>query len=174
MQGASPLASPGLNPFAALVRPAPGERTISNAAVALATDSSISPGPPSPWLPALPIENRLLSFLRRTAGSAPRRLPALQVEPVPRRFSPLGYLFGRLCKCRRRFTVIPAFSAKSAHGNAISFIQKQCPLLFPLLAHSRHGNQSSFPAENIKTTGKIHEALFVSFLGAKIGVNIPF
>ena len=38
---------------AALAIPAPGERTISNAAVALATDSSISPGPPSPWLPAL-------------------------------------------------------------------------------------------------------------------------
>ena len=36
------------------------------------------------------------------------------------------------------------------------FIQKQRPLLFPLLAHSRHSKQSSFPAENIKTTEKIH------------------
>ena len=53
-------------------------------------------------------------------------------------------------------TVIPAFSAKSVVGNAISFIQKQRPLLFPLLAHSRHSKQSSFPAENRKTTEKIH------------------
>ena len=30
-----------------------------------ATDSSISPGPPSPWLPALLIGNRFLSFLRQ-------------------------------------------------------------------------------------------------------------
>ncbi len=36
---------------ALFARPAPGEGTISNAAVASATDSSISPGPPSPWLP---------------------------------------------------------------------------------------------------------------------------
>ena len=71
-------------------------------------------------------------------------------------------------------TFTTAFSAKSVVGNAISFIQKQRPLLFSLLAHSRHSKQSSFPAENIKTTGKIHLALFVSFLGAKIGVNIPF
>ena len=70
--------------------------------------------------------------------------------------------------------VITAFSAKFVVGNAVSIIQKQRPLLFPLLAHSRHSKQSSFPAENIKTTGKIHLALFVSFLGAKIGVNIPF
>ena len=69
---------------------------------------------------------------------------------------------------------IPAFSAKFVVGNAVSIIQKQRPLLFPLLAHSRHSKQSSFPAENIKTTEKIHSALFVSFLGAKIGVNIPF
>ena len=57
---------------AALAIPAPGERTISNAAVALATDSSISPGPPSPWLPALLIWSRFLSFLRRTAGALAR------------------------------------------------------------------------------------------------------
>ena len=62
---------------AALARPAPGERTISNAAVASATDSSISPGPPSPWLPALPIGSRFLSVLRRTAGSL-RGVPAWQ------------------------------------------------------------------------------------------------
>ena len=41
-------------------------------------------------------------------------------------------------------------------GNAITFIQKQRPLLFPLIAHSRHSKQSSFPAENRKTTEKIH------------------
>ena len=35
--------------------------------------------------------------------------------------------------------VITAFSAKFVVGNAISFIQKQRPLLFPLLAHSRRG-----------------------------------
>ena len=58
-------------PPAALVCPAPGERTISNAAVASATDSSISPGPPSPWLPALHIGNHFLPFWQRTAGSSP-------------------------------------------------------------------------------------------------------
>ena len=42
-----------------------------------ATDSSISPGPPSPWLPALPIENRFLLFLRRIASSL-RGVPAWQ------------------------------------------------------------------------------------------------
>ena len=36
--------------------------------------------------------------------------------------------------------VITAFSAKFVVGNAISFIQKQCPLLFPFLTHSRHIN----------------------------------
>ena len=36
-----------------------------------ATDSSISPGPPSPWLPALLNGKRFLPFLRRTIGSAP-------------------------------------------------------------------------------------------------------
>ena len=36
--------------------------------------------------------------------------------------------------------VITAFSAKFVVGNAISFIQKQRPLLFPFLAHSRHIN----------------------------------
>ena len=44
--------------------------------------------------------------------------------------------------------VITALSAKFVVGNAISFIQKQRPLLFSLLAHSRHSKQSSFPAEN--------------------------
>ena len=69
--------------------------------------------------------------------------------------------------------VITAFSAKFVVGNAISFIQKQRPLLFPFLAHSRHSNQSSFPAENIKTTGKILTALFLSFLGGENRVKNP-
>ena len=36
--------------------------------------------------------------------------------------------------------VITAFSAKFVVGNAVSFIQKQCPLLFPFPAHFRHIN----------------------------------
>ena len=48
------------------------------------TPKFLSPGPPSPWLPALLIENRFLSFLRRTMGSAPE---------CPH---------GRGCKCRNR------------------------------------------------------------------------
>ena len=50
--------------------------------------------------------------------------------------------------------VITAFSAKFVVGNAISFIQKQRPLLFPFLAHSRHINPPF--RLKIKTTGKIH------------------
>ena len=41
------------------------------------TPKFLSPGPPSPWLPALPIENRFLLFLRRTASSL-RGVPAWQ------------------------------------------------------------------------------------------------
>ena len=36
--------------------------------------------------------------------------------------------------------VITALSAKLIVSNAISFVQKQRPLLFPFLAHSRHIN----------------------------------
>ena len=39
-------------------------------------------------------------------------------------------------------------------GNAVSIIQKQRPLLFPFLAHSRHINPPF--RLKIKTTGKIH------------------
>ena len=35
------------------------------------TPKFLSPGPPSPWLPALLIGNCFLPFLRRTIGSAP-------------------------------------------------------------------------------------------------------
>ncbi len=41
------------------------------------TPKFLSPGPPSPWLPALPIGSRFLSVLRRTAGSL-RGVPAWQ------------------------------------------------------------------------------------------------
>ena len=47
----------------------PRGRGPSQTPPSLATDSSISPGPPSPWLPALLIGNRFLAFLRRTMGS---------------------------------------------------------------------------------------------------------
>ena len=35
------------------------------------TPKFLSPGPPSPWLPALLVGNRLLPFSRRTVGTAP-------------------------------------------------------------------------------------------------------
>ena len=76
MQGASPLASPGAEPQLHWLS-LPRGRGPSQTPPSLATDSSISPGPPSPWLPALPIENRFLSFLRRTASSL-RGVPAWQ------------------------------------------------------------------------------------------------
>ena len=47
---------------AALAIPAPGRGPSQ-------TPKFLSPGPPSPWLPALLIWSRFLSFLRRTAGS---------------------------------------------------------------------------------------------------------
>ena len=74
-------------PCAALVRPAavvpaggggraeprrhllfpPRGRGPSQTPPSLATDSSISPGPPSPWLPALPIERRFYRFCTELA-----------------------------------------------------------------------------------------------------------
>ena len=94
MQGASPLASPGLHPSGTYSPSKTGTqrracprrhwlalprgRGPSQTPPSLATDSSISPGPPSPWLPALPTERRVLSVLRRNAGSPLRRAPAWQ------------------------------------------------------------------------------------------------
>ena len=70
-------------PRAALARPTPGERTISNAAVALATDRSISPGPP----------------LSLAAGTAQRKaFPA--VLAANHEFLPPGTRLGRFCKRR--------------------------------------------------------------------------
>ena len=46
----------------------PRGRGPSQTPPSLATDSSISPGPPSPWLPALLIGNLLLSFLLNPGG----------------------------------------------------------------------------------------------------------
>ena len=122
MQGASPLASPGLNPGGAgsagvsgahgghrgLVagspcRPCPRRggrggllplrhlvslprgRGPSQTPPSLATDSSISPGPPSPWLPALPMERR---FFRFCAG--------LEIPKA----HPAGCRIGRASQCR--------------------------------------------------------------------------
>ena len=50
------------------------------------TPKFLSPGPPSPWLPALLMERRFFRFC---------------VEPQA--FRCAGYLFGKVCKCRRRF-----------------------------------------------------------------------
>ena len=45
----------------------PRGRGPSQTPPSLATDSSISPGPPSPWLPALPIERRFYRFCTELA-----------------------------------------------------------------------------------------------------------
>ncbi len=58
----------------------PRGRGPSQTPPSLATDSSISPGPPSPWLPALPIERRFYRFCAElaTPRASPRRAPAWQ------------------------------------------------------------------------------------------------
>ena len=50
------------------------------------TPKFLSPGPPSPWLPALPIERRSYRF-----------------RGEPRTPLCAGHLLGRFCQCRRRF-----------------------------------------------------------------------
>ena len=55
--------------------PPPRGRGPSQTPPSLATDSSISPGPPSPWLPALSKEKLFLPFWRQTADSSLRRAP---------------------------------------------------------------------------------------------------
>ena len=53
------------------------------------TPKFLSPGPPSPWLPALPREWRFYRFCVELATPKvhPRRIPQRQVEQVPRGFS---------------------------------------------------------------------------------------
>ena len=85
MQGASPLASPGINRSRHWLD-LPRGRGPSQTPPSLATDSSISPGPPSPWLPALPTGKHLCQFYTRP-----------QAPPTQ------GGLYGRFCKCRKRF-----------------------------------------------------------------------
>ena len=76
-KGLRPLHPRG-KPRAALARPAPGERTISNAAVALATDRSISPGPPLSLAAGTAQRKAVLSVLHRNAGSPLHWAPAWQ------------------------------------------------------------------------------------------------
>jgi len=64
--------------------------------------------------------------------------------------------------------VITAFSAKFVVGNAISFIQKQRPLLFPFLTHSRHINPP-FRLKTKKPQGRYSEPCFCHFSGRKSG-----
>ena len=89
MQGASPLASPRPEPARHLLS-LPRGRGPSQTPPSLATDSSISPGPPSPWLPALPMERR---FFRFCAGleipkAHPRRAPQRKGQLATNRDKP--------------------------------------------------------------------------------------
>ena len=63
-------------------------------------------------------------------------------------------------------SISPSFSVV---GNAISFIQKQRPLLFPFLTHSRHINPPFRLI--IKNHRKDTSSLFMWLFGAKIGGN---
>ena len=65
--------------------------------------------------------------------------------------------------------VITAFSAKFVVGNAITVIQKQCPFLFPFLAHSWHINPP-FRLKIKKPQERYLKPFCVSFR-AKIGEN---
>ena len=88
------------------------------------TPKFLSPGPPSPWLPALLIENRLLSFLRRTHGLPPAVYLLCRSNQCRAGLAPLGHLFGRLCKCR------PRLNPGDARGEA-PCIRKQKISPFP-------------------------------------------
>ena len=65
-------------------------------------------------------------------------------------------------------TFTTAFSVKFVVGNAISFIQKQRPLLFPFLAHSRHINPP-FRLKTKKPQGRYLLPCFCHFSGRKSG-----
>ena len=74
---AAAVPSGGLNP-SGTCSPCPGGRGPSQTPPSLATDSSISPGPPSPWLPAQPMERRFFRFCAEPQAPM-RRAPAWQV-----------------------------------------------------------------------------------------------
>ncbi len=77
-------------PLAALARPAPGERTISNAEVPL---------PRSPLSLAAGSAHQY-----RVLTATPRQVSECHLNPASQEAKPpAGYLLGRLCKCRRRF-----------------------------------------------------------------------
>ena len=95
---------------AALVRPAPGERTISNAEVPL-------PRSPLSLAAGTVLRTGFLSVLRRTGdaeGSPPGRIPDWQVEPVPRGFSP-GDARGE-APCIRKLKVSPFPPGRGSGG----------------------------------------------------------
>ena len=97
----------------------PRGRGPSQTPPSLATDSSISPGPPSPWLPALstnaasqpprhPWVPLTPAELATPGASPPRRVLRRQVEPVPSGFKSRG------CKGRsplHKITFSPPFPA---------------------------------------------------------------
>ena len=69
------------------------------------TPKFLSPGPPSPWLPALLIGKCFCRFCGELAmpKARPCRMPDWQVEPVSPGKPPNGRVLGKFCKCRRRF-----------------------------------------------------------------------
>ena len=74
------------------------------------TPKFLSPGPPSPWLPALPMERR---FFRFCAGleipkAHPRRVPDWQGEPVPPGFSSGDARGGAPCMKKTLVSPFPA------------------------------------------------------------------
>ena len=92
---------PGIKPPAALTEPAKqvpsGELLPLRHLFALPrgrgpsqTPKFLSPGPPSPWLPALPIERRFCRFCAELEipKAHPRRVRGSPPSPVPRGFSP--------------------------------------------------------------------------------------
>ena len=69
------------------------------------TPKFLSPGPPSPWLPALPIEWLFYRFCAELATPKAhlRRVSERRRNPASQEAKPhFGYLLGRFCKCRKR------------------------------------------------------------------------
>ena len=69
------------------------------------TPKFLSPGPPLSLAAGFAYREPSPFVFAENPRASSRRMPDWQVEPVQPGFSPLGYLFGRLCKCRRRFNV---------------------------------------------------------------------